>query len=63
MIRLNRVEEEEARNGYKPELVREHVYSRGKFVKKANHLANYVQVNSNSKKSDVAKFATYSEPI
>ena len=44
-------------------VVREHVYSRGKFVKKANHLANWVQVTSNSKKSDVAKFATCSEPI
>ena len=48
---------------YIPDLVREHVYSRGKFVKKANHLANWVQVTSNSKKSDVAKFATCSEPI
>ena len=44
-------------------LVREHVYFRGKFVKKANHLANCVKVTSNSKKSDVAKFATCSEPI
>ena len=44
-------------------IVREHVYSRGKFVKKANHLANCVQVTSNSKKSDVAKFATCSGPI
>ena len=44
-------------------VVREHVYFRGKFVKKANHLANCVQVTSNSKKSDVAKFATCSEPI
>ena len=42
---------------------REHVYSPGKFVKKANHLANCVQVTSTSKKSDVAKFATCSEPI
>ena len=32
-------------------------------MKKANHLANCVQVTSNSKKSDVAKFATCSEPI
>ena len=32
-------------------------------MKKANHLANWVQVTSNSKKSDVAKFATCSEPI
>ena len=45
------------------EIVREHTYSRRKFVKKANHLANCVQVISNSKKSDVAKFATCSEPI
>ena len=36
-------------------IVREHVYSRGKFVKKANHLANCVQGTSNNKKSDVAK--------
>ena len=39
------------------------MYSRGKFVKKANHLAKCVQGTSNSKKSDVAKFATCSEPI
>jgi len=39
------------------------VYSRRKFVKKANHLANCVQGTSNSKRSDVAKFATLSEPI
>ena len=32
-------------------------------MKKANHLDNHVQVTSNSKKSDVAKFATCSEPI
>ena len=44
-------------------IVREHVYSRGKFVEKANHLANWAQVTSNSKKSDVAKFATCLEPI
>ena len=44
-------------------LVREHVYSREKFVKKANHLARCVQVTSNNTKSYVAKFATSSEPI
>ena len=37
--------------------------SRGKFVKKANHCASCVQGTSNNKKSDVAKFATRSEPI
>ena len=35
----------------------------GKFVKKANHCASCVQGTSNNKKSDVAKFATRSEPI
>ena len=32
-------------------------------MKKANHLDKCVQRTSNSKKSDVAKFATCSEPI
>ena len=37
--------------------------SRGKFAKKANYLARRVQGTSNNEKSDVAKFATCSEPI
>ena len=35
----------------------------GKFVKKAIHLGSCVQRTSNDRKSDVAKFATCSEPI
>ena len=33
------------------------------FVEKAIHLASCVQETPNDKKSDVAKFATCSEPI
>ena len=47
-------------------VVREHMFKNellGKFVKKANHCASCVQGTSNNKKSDVAKFATSSEPI